>query len=270
MQKKWWAVIVILGLGVIGSWAVWRHAQATQPVSGVPTVFVHGYNGNAHSTGQMIAALTKAGVARQTMRVTVKPNGRLQVEGNLSGKNPIVQVVYQDPRNGQAFTPWLLQVYALLHRRYHVKQVNAVGHSAGAIAVIEAAMRRPAVKMHKLVVIAGPFSGAFGPGGKINSVRLAPNGKPTPQSPKYRQLLSEAKDFHAQAVLNLYGDLNDGSRSDGVVPINAAKSLRYLLRHWQGSYQVRAVVGADAQHSKLHQNNPIVDTQLRRFLYPQP
>ena len=190
----------------------------------------------------------------------------MNVQGSLHGKNPLIQVVYQDKRNGKQFTPWLLKVYALLHSRYHVQRVNAVGHSAGAIAVIEAAMQHPAVKMAKLVTIAGPFNGFFSRGTKPKPITLDRNGKPTPETDNYQKLSEEAKHFQASAVLNLYGNLEDGSNSDGVVPINAAKSLRYLLRDWHGTYQEREAKGAHAQHSKLHENNATVDAALRSFL----
>lgn len=247
----------------------WHQYQVTRPFSGVPTVFLHGYNGTANSTNQMIASLDRAGVAKRTMRVTVAPDGKLKVHGRLYGKNPIVQVVYQDNHNGKQFTNWLLKVYAMLHSRYQVQRVNAVGHSAGAIAVVEAAMKHPAVKLNKLVSIAGPFNGVFGKGAKPNRFGLDKNGKPTTESPKYQQMLAEANDFQANKVLNMYGNLEDGSRSDGVVTINDARSLKYLLHNWHGAYQEREVRGKHAQHSKLHQRNWTVDMELRKFLFPR-
>jgi uncharacterized alpha/beta hydrolase family protein len=68
-------------------------------------------------------------------------------------------------------------------------------------------------------------------------------------------------------VLNIYGNLGDGSDSDGVVPVNSARSLKYLLRNWHGTYQERQARGQSAQHSRLHQNNRTVDTALREFLF---
>ncbi|MCI1987511.1 MAG: alpha/beta hydrolase [Lactobacillus sp.] len=265
MKKRWWLLAAaVLVLGGVGLWQ--RHEQ-TQAVSGVPTVFVHGFGGTANSTGQMIQALTQAGVTKQTMRVTVTKTGTLKVKGGLYGQNPSVQVVFQGNRDGRQFTGWLLKVYTLLHRRYHVQRVNAVGHSLGAQAVVEAAMRHPAVKMAHIVAIAGPYDGILGMNDRPHQIKLTAAGKPTPMRSTYRQLLQEAPQFKAQAVLNLYGDLGDGSASDGRVAVNSARSLRYLLRHFEGPYQEIVARGATAQHSKLHQHNATVDKALRRFLF---
>ncbi|WP_461213073.1 alpha/beta hydrolase [Lacticaseibacillus sp. GG6-2] len=267
MKKKWWLLVLIVVALVCLNGLTWHQEKSPKSTTSVPTIFLHGYSGTAYSTDKMIAALTRAGVAKQTMTVTVSPNGKMKVKGDLHAKHPLVQVVYQDSLDNQQFTHWLLQVYAMLHQRYHVQRVNAVGHSDGGTAVIEAAMQHPAVKMNKLVAIAAPFTSGFVPDGTTIAGKYAKNGKPLVASAKYRQMAREAKNFHAKAVLDLYGDLGDGSHSDGVVDVNAASSLKYLLRDWHGDYQEREVKGKGAQHSQLHENNKTVDTALRHFLF---
>lgn len=267
MKKNWWllGLIVVLLVGISG--LAWHRDAETKSVASVPTIFLHGYSGAANSTDKMIAALAQTGVAKQTMQVTVSPTGKLKVRGNLHGKHPIVQVIYQDSRNNQQFTNWLLKVYAMLHRRYHVQRVNAVGHSDGGTAVIEAAMKHPAVKMNKLVAIAAPVASGFVPSGETLPGKYDKKGKPIVASATYRQMSREVKHFQAVAVLNLYGDLGDGSHSDGVVAVNDARSLKYLLHDWHGKYQEREVQGKGAQHSQLHENNKTVDHALREFLF---
>ncbi|WP_435891378.1 alpha/beta hydrolase [Limosilactobacillus pontis] len=56
-------------------------------------------------------------------------------------------------------------------------------------------------------------------------------------------------------VLNIYGDKEDGSHSDGDVPVNSAKSYREV-----------EIKGANAQHSTLH-NNSQVNRELINFLW---
>lgn len=268
MKKTWqWLFALAVLVGLSGGLA-WYQRLLPARAASVPTVFVHGYSGTAHSTSQMIGALTAAGVAKQTMRVTVTRAGRLHVQGSLDGRHPIVQVVFQGNRQGGKFTGWLLKVYAMLHQRYHVQRVNAVGHSMGAIAVIEAAMRHPAVKQARIVAIAGPYDGILGMDDRPHQIKLSASGKPTPARPEYQRLLKEAPNFQAQAVLNLYGNRQDGSDSDGRVAVNSARSLKYLLRRFSGSYREQAILGPHAQHSKLHQANPAVDAALRAFLFP--
>lgn len=46
----------------------------------------------------------------------------------------------------------------------------------------------------------------------------------------YRELLGLRQTFPKNtAVLNIYGDVGDGSHSDEDVPVNSAKSLKYLV-----------------------------------------
>nr|WP_252898650.1 alpha/beta hydrolase [Secundilactobacillus odoratitofui] len=74
--------------------------------------------------------------------------------------------------------------------------------------------------------------------------------------------------FPAQAhVLNIYGNLQDGSHSDGVITMPSARSLGYLLKNRVASYQEYQVQGPTAQHSKLHENNPFVDDALIDYLW---
>ena len=56
------------------------------------------------------------------------------------------------------------------------------------------------------------------------------------------------------SVLNIYGDLKDGSDSDGRVSNASSLSEKYLLRNVAKSYQTLEITGKNAQHSKLHQN----------------
>ena len=67
-------------------------------------------------------------------------------------------------------------------------------------------------------------------------------------------------------VLNIYGDKEDGSHSDGDVPVNSAKSLKYLVSGRAKSYREVEIKGANAQHSTLH-NNSQVNRELINFLW---
>ena len=67
-------------------------------------------------------------------------------------------------------------------------------------------------------------------------------------------------------VLNIYGDRDDGSHSDGSVSNTSSQSLRYLISDRTKSYKELKITGKDAQHSKLHENK-VVDQALNTFLF---
>ncbi|WP_125703866.1 alpha/beta hydrolase [Lacticaseibacillus daqingensis] len=216
----------------------------------VPIVFVHGYGGSARSTTPLIEGLERAGVGHFALRVTVDRTGGLHLAREHGGAGaPLVQVVFQANKAGAAaFTRWLLAVYARLKARYGVRAVSAVGHSLGAYAVI-----------------AGPYNGVLRLNDPPHQVRLAPSGQPSQQRPGFAHLLALRRQFQAQRVLNLYGDVRDGSASDTAVTVQSARSLRWVLRDWPVAYQEMAAHGAAAQHSRLNEGNPVVDRALRAF-----
>lgn len=65
--------------------------------------------------------------------------------------------------------------------------------------------------------------------------------------PTYQELLSLRKTFPRETkVLNIYGDLGDGSHSDGDVPVNSAKALKYLLAGRAKSYREKRCAAQQA------------------------
>ncbi|WP_082611459.1 alpha/beta hydrolase [Limosilactobacillus ingluviei] len=69
-----------------------------------------------------------------------------------------------------------------------------------------------------------------------------------------------------QTSLNIYGDLNNGTRSDGDVPVNSARGYQYLVSGRAQSYHKLKITGRQAQHSRLHENHQ-VDQALVNFLW---
>ena len=58
-------------------------------------------------------------------------------------------------------------------------------------------------------------------------------------------------------VLNIYGDLKDGTHSDGRVSNSSSKSLQYLIGNSVSSYKESKYTGESAQHSQLHENKKL-------------
>lgn len=289
-MKKWqyWTLGIVGLLCLGGIFGVVQH-QRTQHYwhTHTPTVFVHGWRGGAHSTDQMITAAENAGAAHKALTVRIGPRGQLTYSGYWQAKrrNPIIQVVFTNNQAGEVqYTRWLMKLMQDLKQRYQIKQINLVGHSMGAYAVVAYAMKASNQtafpRLNKLVAIAGPFNGIIGhqvgphPNDgttwtdRPHQNHLLANGRPATVHPEYKRLVKMRHRFPSQThVLNIYGNLKDGSASDGVVTLVSAKSLKYLVADQAASYHSKAAYGTSAAHSQLHENNPVGDHALLTFLW---
>lgn len=289
MKKRWlyrglFALVVLLA----AAWEYYQfNDQATNKQATTPTVFVHGWRGSAHSTNDLIRSIQERRLGQKVLTITVAANGKLSYSGfwRHGVKNPLIQIVYTNNRAGEVqYERWLVKIMHQLHRRYHVQTVNLVGHSMGAYAVtyytLKHGQQTNLPRVAKLVALAGPFDGimgkkrAFHPKDgttwtdRPHANHLKANGKPVKVHPEYRRLLQLRQQFPKQTkVLNVYGDLKDGSHSDGVVSVTSATALGYLVKQRAASYRVAKVTGPNAQHSRLHQNNHRVNRLLREFLF---
>ena len=244
----------------------------------VPTIFVHGLLGSSQSTDKMIAAAEKSGQAKKMMTINVQSDGQLQITGkyNHKIKNPIIQVNFiNNEASVQTQTKWLTTVLHDLKTTDHVTNYNAVAHSAGNVTLLETEMKatKSIPKLKRLVVIAGPFNGVIGMNDAANANQLQKNGKPKiiyPANawyPSYSQLLSWRHGFPANVkILNIYGDLDDGTNSDGMVTEQSELSIHYLLRGLHDSIKNVKITGQNAAHSSLH-HNKLVNQQIIKFLW---
>ncbi|EHO45748.1 alpha/beta hydrolase [Lentilactobacillus kisonensis] len=160
--------IIILGLG----FSIWQTQQNQQALtkrfvnSNVPTLFVHGWSGSLRSEKEIVSSAEISGAATRRMIVRVHSNGRISVTGTIKPwmKNPIIMVRMDNNRAGEVqYTHWLTQVTKMLKHKYHVNQLNFVGHSMGAYAVIYYNLlngnQKDLPRVNKLCVIAGPYDG---------------------------------------------------------------------------------------------------------------
>ena len=234
-----------------------------------PTIFVHGYRGTAESMATLIKRAEADGAATQTLTVTVHPNGKIQFSQARSSDLPaIIQVIFADNIAGERQdTLWLRKVYRKLYQTYGYQQINAVGHSMGAYAVIAAAMGKNPMRINKIMAIAGPYNGILHWNDSVHATTLSTDGRPSIIRPEYQWLLDHAASFQAKSVFNVYGDVDDGSNSDTVVTTNSALSLGYVLRRRPIKYQSQLVSGPHAQHSLLHMHNQDVEHLMLAYLF---
>lgn len=263
-----------------------RHYQFTN----TPTIFVHGWTGGKASEQLMVDSAEDLHVAKHKMTIRVRADGTLKIKGHINQrqKNSIIEVIFNNNRAGELQdAAWLKLIMRRLKDKYGVTHYNAVGHSMGAYAWtyynMDVGNQKAYPKLNKAVLIAGPYNGIINnhklnqpltlPLSKLwddppNENRLLKNGKPKIIHPEYKLLLKLRDRFPKQAkVLNIYGDLNDGSHSDGVVTMPSVRSLGYLLRDRVAYYREYRVTGPTAQHSKLHQHNLTVNRTLINFLW---
>ena len=239
----------------------------------VPTIYIHGYGGVFNSTEHMIQAAEKAGAAKKVLIAHVAADGKVTYSGtwDFTQKNPIIQVLFE---NNTAEIPeeakWLNTVVEHLKSAYAISEFNLVSHSMGGPVTLYWALHErtsssPILK--KFVPIAGPFNGVIYIDDSPNTNSFASDGKPKIQDNAYRAYYQYRMRFPSEThILNIYGNLEDGSNSDSLVTNVSAKSLAYLLKSHVASYQELMIKGTDAQHSQLH-NNAEVNRAVIKFLW---
>ncbi|TGD21334.1 alpha/beta hydrolase [Companilactobacillus suantsaicola] len=241
----------------------------------IPTIFFHGYGSSYRAETQMTGAAKEAGVTNKIIRVNVSPNGYVKIIGSIpkKAKNPIIEVNYDNNKMTNYHTAglWAKNVITTLQKDYKFKKVNLVGHSMGNMAInyyiLDNYPNKNLPKINKVVDIAGHFNGIIGEDDEPNRVTLNKAGKPDQMDQYYQELLKLRKIYPTNTkVLNIYGDLNDGTHSDGAVTNSSSKSLKYLVSKRAKSYEEKKIVGKMAQHSKLHENKQ-VDKILIKFLW---
>ena len=85
----------------------------------------------------------------------------------------------------------------------------------------------------------GTYNGVLNLNEKVNEITVDKDGKPSKMNADYEKLLG-LKDVYKNKnieVLNIYGDLKDGTHSDGRVSNSSSRSLKYLLGNSPKTYK---------------------------------
>lgn len=244
--------------------------------SQTPTIFLHGYGGGPSSANNIIAAAQKVGVAQKVLTAHVSRSGHVTLGGKWqTGRvNPLVQVLFTNNResNYNNDARWVKNVLTTLQKRYHITKFNVVAHSMGNLALmyyeVNYGKQRSLPQLQKQADLAGHFDGILGMDDKANRNHLLANGKPQHLNSSYRYMLKHRNNYPTKQVdvMNIYGNLGDGSNSDGSVSNVSAQSLKYLLGNKPKSYVEHMIKGSNAQHSKLHDNDE-VNRYIIQFLW---
>ncbi|MDU6092187.1 MAG: alpha/beta hydrolase, partial [Staphylococcus lugdunensis] len=240
------------------------------------TLFLHGYGGSANSEKYMVQQAVNHGVTNQVITAIVDKNGDITFKGKLAKNaiNPIVKIELKDNKNGNVKqnASHIKNVLTKLKNDFHIKQYNFVAHSMGNLSFAYFmklyGQDTQLPQLNKEVNIAGTFNGVLNFNEKVNEISVDKNGKPSKMTENYQQLLGLKNNYKDKQidVLNIYGDIQDGTHSDGRVSNSSSKSLKYLLADSPKSYKESQYTGATAQHSQLHENNKVAN-EIIQFLW---
>lgn len=250
------------------------HASNAPQPPRTATVYLHGYNGWSWSTSDLIASAQKAGWVKDKMVATVNRHGQVHFSGNWPAKQSqcLVQVIFKKNNTFQARqAKWLTNVLKELKTRYHATNYNGVGHSLGCNVLLNEALwyghKKSIPKLQKLVMIAGPFNGVLWLDDEANKNALNKLGAPAIMNAIYLNLYRMRKQFPRNVeVLNISGNLDNGSNSDQYVSLASSKSLKFLLDGIAKSYKSLEFYGKKAEHSQLHQNTQVLKA-INNFLW---
>ena len=240
----------------------------------IPTFFFHGWGSSANAETQMANAAKKDGVSNTIIQADVSKNGTVKLKGTIpkNAKNPIIKVNLEDNQSGK--TSYVKDVITAISNKYHYAKINLVGHSMGNLQIAnyinENYDNKKLPKINKVVSIAGHYDGYLGEeAGQKAKIKNKKTGEPDIYSDGFKQLLPLRKHYPRQIeVLNIYGNKEDGSNSDGSVSVASAQSYKYLINGRAKSYREVEIKGKNAQHSKLHENKE-VDKLLINFLWKE-
>lgn len=244
------------------------------------TVFVHGLQGSHRSTDTMISDLSRRySGTKRVLTINVQADGTLQTVGHYQNvKHPLVQVNFA---NNSAPTTtnaqWLGTALKYLKTKAKVNNINIVAHSAGNVATYQLLTSHPKSipTVNKFVILAGPFDGVLSLNDQANRVKTnrANHDEPSVKYPansyypSFRHLEKLSSAFPKSIkILNIYGNVGDGSNSDTLVSNASALSVNYLLQHQKTPIMNRCWHSAQATHSGLHRSQK-VDNWIASFLW---
>ena len=279
--QKTGLLIAILTLMLFLTYGCQSSSQSKQNSSSynhshTATLFLHGYGGSANSEKYMGQQAVNHGVTNQVITAIVDKNGDITFKGKLAKNaiNPIVKIELKDNKNGNVKqnASHIKNVLTKLKNDFHIKQYNFVAHSMGNLSFAYFmklyGQDTQLPQLNKEVNIAGTFNGVLNLNEKVNEISVDKNGKPSKMTENYQQLLGLKNNYKDKQidVLNIYGDIQDGTHSDGRVSNSSSKSLKYLLADSPKSYKESQYTGATAQHSQLHENNKVAN-EIIQFLW---
>lgn len=277
--------VILVAAGVLGA----RTGHSLQPVEdddydpteyftmdNVPTFFIHGLNSSSVAMDFMVNEFREFEVTENVIYANVTPEGKVSLVGKVvkGAGNPIIEINFENnrQRNYHIEGQWLKSVIDAYREKNHFDRFNVVAHSMGNMAIcyyqLDYGDDPDQPKLHKVVDIAGNYDRLNGHYKKWKNNKLDKDGKPKYTDSVYRELLGlKTMDVYKNVdVLNIYGDLEDGSGTDGRVSTVSAKSFKYIIKDSAKSYKEIEFKGKMAGHRMLHHNYEVSD-DIMDFLW---
>ena len=234
--------------------------QKSVHYSDVPTVFIHGYEGNSFSFGPLLRRLERENVAKREMTIVVQGDGKLTIEGKLknTNDNPTIMVLFaKDVTDEITQSEWIDKVMRYLYQQ-KVFRVNLVSHSMGGVS-----------SLRYLLEYAGdrtPITEIAEDTEEIFAYKLTEKG-PIGKTPIYQYFDQAMGRLPKEIrVLDVAGDLKDGTESDGSVSTHSAFALRLLFLEHAKSYQEFIVKGKSGEHSAITKSAEL-EKKLIEFIW---
>lgn len=212
-------------------------------------------------------------IAKREMTIVVQANGQLSVEGKLRNRNdnPTIMVLFaKDVTDEITQSKWIDKVMHYLYQQ-KVRRVNLVSHSMGGVSslryLLEYAGENTPVTEH-FVAIAAPFNDLeiAEDTEEIFSYELTDKG-PSGETPIYQYFDKAMSRLPTNIdVLDVAGDLKDGSESDGSVSTHSAFALRLLFQKHAKTYRELTITGKIGGHSAITKS-PELEEQLIQFIW---
>lgn len=260
------SILILIRMKVLGSTNYLAGSSVT------PTVFVHGYKGGERSFGTMLSRFETYGWGEKIMVIRISNTGRITTSGDVKPhtEHPFIQVIFENSRasiHDQA--KWLDKTMKLLKDKYHIGQVNLVGHSMGGLALTSylehistSPYKYPVPK--KLITIGSPFKGVYQEGYFERNTGEALIDL-HPDSKALQRLVENKGNFPGNIpVLSIAGVTFKSQIGDGLVSKESAGGNQSIVP--KQNFIQETVNDPNATHSGLHEHQD-VDRMIGEFLW---
>ena len=275
MNKKLFIFIITLFALCIFVFEWHQVSEKNQKIdarNATPTFLFHGWGSGINAEKQIANYLVQKRYSKTITKVYVHKNGTVDIKGNFNNKeqHPIVLVQFDDNKNTNYHKngQYAKDAIKAIQDKYHFQNMNLIGHSMGNLTIdyylLDNARSRALPVVSKVVSIAG---GVAGVSEEKQPVKLNNIGEPNKMNRAYRDLLPLRQSYKNNKFkfLNIYGDLEDGTQSDGSVYNTSSKSMKYLMQNCTDYYREIKITGKDSSHGNLHESKQ-VDRYLLNFL----
>lgn len=140
----------------------------SKQLSGMPTVFVHGYKGTFNSFANMLKRFEDQDWGKKVLVYHISKKGKIRVthSGDIDASPAYIQVVFEDNRASfEDTSEWLSKVLAHLKKNYNAKSINLVGHSMGGVVSLKYIEdyqdENKYPRINKLITLGSPFDGIY-------------------------------------------------------------------------------------------------------------